>query len=283
MFSLHRDIALDSVRRVSTLAVNDITVGYDDTGSGAPLVLVHGHPFDRSMWRPQAERFAREGWRVITPDLRGYGESTVVPGSTRLETFARDIGALLDALGVERFVLGGLSMGGQIVLECLRHFPHRVLGLLLADTTPHAEPPRSKAARRELAERLLREGLAPYAHEVLPKMLAPHNIRALPATAKHVLRMMKGTSAEGAAAALRGRAERPDYVPVLTDIAVPTLVVVGDEDEYTPVEVAKFLYERIPGAELTVIEGAAHLPNLEREVAFNDAVLDFLTRSAPLQ
>ncbi|MFF5992322.1 alpha/beta fold hydrolase [Prauserella flavalba] len=268
---------------MSTLPVNGITVGFDDTGSGTPLVLVHGHPFDRTMWRPQAVRFAREGWRVITPDLRGYGESTVVPGSTPLGTFARDIGALLDALGVERFVLGGLSMGGQIVLECLRQFPHRVRGLLLADTTPHAEPPGGRAARRELAERLLREGLGPYAHEVLPKMLAPHNIRALPATAKHVLRMMTGTSPEGAAAALRGRAERTDYVPMLADIAVPTLVVVGDEDEYTPVEVAKFLCERIPGAELTVIEGAAHLPNLEREVAFDDAVLDFLTRSAPLR
>ncbi|WP_307831996.1 alpha/beta fold hydrolase [Prauserella cavernicola] len=261
---------------MSTLPLNGITIGYEDAGNGPALVLVHGHPFDRTMWRPQLDRFAREGWRVIAPDLRGYGQTTVVPGVTPLETFARDLEALLDALGVDEFVLGGLSMGGQIVLECQRLFPHRIRALLLADTSPHAETADGKIAREDQARRLLREGLASYAHEVLPTMLAPHNIRLLPATARHVLRMMTTASPEGAAAALRGRAGRPDYVDLLGDIAVPTLVVVGEEDEFTPVELAKFLHSRIPGAELSVIEGAAHLPNLEREVVFDDVVLDFL-------
>jgi pimeloyl-ACP methyl ester carboxylesterase len=100
---------------MSTASVNGITVSFTDEGEGAPLVLVHGHPFDRSMWAPQVSEFSRSGWRVIVPDLRGYGQSTVIAGTTPLETFARDIAALLDHLEVATIVLGGLSMGGQIV------------------------------------------------------------------------------------------------------------------------------------------------------------------------
>jgi pimeloyl-ACP methyl ester carboxylesterase len=87
---------------VSTVTINGITIGYDDHGSGSPLVLVHGHPFNRSMWRPQLEHFGRSGWRVIAPDLRGYGETTVVPGKTPLDSCARDIAALLDHLAIDR-------------------------------------------------------------------------------------------------------------------------------------------------------------------------------------
>ena len=195
---------------MTTVRLDGITLAYDDEGSGEPLVFVHGHPFDRSMWRPQLEHFSRRGWRVIAPDLRGYGESTVVPGKTTLETFARDVAGLLDHLGVGTVVLAGLSMGGQIAMEFHRLFPGRLRGLVLADTSAAAESEEGKRRRRETADRLLREGMGPYADEVLPMMLAPHNIEALPALTEHVLAMMRGTSPEGAAAALRGRAERPD-------------------------------------------------------------------------
>ncbi|MFJ9408510.1 alpha/beta fold hydrolase [Streptomyces sp. NPDC101393] len=275
---------------MSTTVVGGITVGYEDRGSGAPLVLVHGHPFDRTMWAPQIETFgaagAQEdgpGWRVIAPDLRGYGASTVVPGVTPLETFARDIAALLDSLGLaeQRIVLGGLSMGGQIALEFARLFPGRLRGLLLADTFAQGETAEGKAARNATADRLLREGMAGYADEVLDKMVAPANLVRTPETAAHVLRMMRGTPPEGAAAALRGRAERPDYTGLLGRIAVPTLVVVGRDDTYTPVSDAEFLHRRIPHSALAVIEGAAHLPNLERPGAFDTALADFLAALPP--
>jgi 3-oxoadipate enol-lactonase len=265
---------------MSLVSIDGVTIGYGDRGDGEPLVLIHGHPFDRSMWRPQVEYFAHRGRRVITPDLRGYGESTVVPGVTTLETFARDIAGLLDHLGVGRIVLGGLSMGGQIVMEFHRLFPGRVRGLLLADTFPEAETEHGKKTRRDTADRLLAEGMAPYAEEVLPMMVAPYNLRARPAVGRHVLDMMRRTSPEGAAAALRGRAERRDYHESLARVAVPTLVVVGRDDEYTPVAVATAMHERIPGSELLVVDGAAHMPNLERPAEFNTAFHRFL-RSIP--
>lgn len=258
---------------MATAIIGDIRVGYDDEGTGEALVLVHGHPFDRSMWRPQVERFSRAGWRVIAPDLRGYGETTVVPGKTTLDAFARDIAGLLDRLGIDRFVLGGLSMGGQIVLECHRLFAHRLRGLVLADTSAEADTEAMRERRRATAERLLREGMGPYAGEVLYKMVSTG---APPEVAAHVLGMMRGAHPEGAAAALRGRAERPDYVAMLPAVAVPALVVVGAEDEFTPLADARVMSDGIPEATLVVVEGAAHMPNLERPAAFDEALHDFL-------
>lgn len=260
---------------MNTAAVNGITIGYEDEGTGDDvLVLVHGHPFDRSMWRPQVQSARALGWRVVAADLRGYGTSTVVPGVTPLSTFAEDIAALADHLGVETFVLGGLSMGGQIVLECVRQFPARLRGLVLADTFAQAETAEGRKARNDMADRLLREGMTGYAAEVLGKMVAPHNTVA----GEHVARMMRAAPPEGAAAALRGRAERPDYTPLLAGIAVPTLVVVGRDDEYTPVADAEYLHHRIPGSALVVVDGAAHLPNLERPAEFCAALETLLAR-----
>jgi len=262
---------------MSTVDADGITISYTDDGSGEPLVLVHGHPFDRSMWRPQIQRFSGSGWRVVAPDLRGYGETTVVPGTTALERFARDIAGLLDRIGVDSCVLGGLSMGGQIVMEFYRLFPTRVRGLLLADTFAAAETEAGKRARNEMADRLLVEGMTPYAEEVLAKMVSAANIRQLPEVAEHVLVMMRNAPPEGAAAALRGRAERPDYTSMLPSVSVPTLVVVGADDEFTPVADAEFIHQCIPHSTLVVIEGAAHMPNLERPQQFNAAVERFLT------
>lgn len=252
------------------------TTAYDDAGGGAPVVLVHGHPFDRSMWAPQVAEFAGPQWRVIAPDLRGYGASSVTPVVSGLDVFAGDVAALLDHLGLKQVVLGGLSMGGQIVMEFYRLFPERVRGLILADTFPRAETPEGKLARAAMADRLLAEGMAPYAAEVLDKMVAPHNVTAMPDVAAHVLRMMSGTSPRGAAAALRARAERPDYCALLSEVSVPALVVVGADDEYTPVADAEYMHARLPHSTLAVIDGAAHMPNLERPAEFNDALRRFL-------
>ncbi|MET7383210.1 alpha/beta hydrolase [Streptomyces sp. NPDC005526] len=239
-----------------------------------PLVLIHGHPFDRTMWAPQLDAFSAAR-RVVAPDLRGYGASPVVPGVTPLARFAQDIEDLLDELKVETFVLAGLSMGGQIAMECCRRFPGRIRGLVLADTFPAPETTRGRAARNAMADRLLREGMGGYADEVLERMVAPYADAAVKA---HVHRMMTAAPAEGAAAALRGRAERPDYRGLLTRVPVPALVVVGADDTFTPVADAEAMHAALPDSALRVIEGAAHLPNLERPQAFNEALGRFLAR-----
>jgi pimeloyl-ACP methyl ester carboxylesterase len=273
---------------MSTVSVNGITLAYDDIGSGEnTLVLVHGHPFNRSMWRPQLEAFGqgdltprreKSGWRVIVPDLRGYGESSVVPGRTTLDVFARDIAALLDSLDITNILIGGLSMGGQIVMEFCWLYPQRVRGILLAATFPKAETEEGKSNRAAMADRLLREGMDRYAEEVLPKMLAPGSIATLPSVVEHVRGMMRGTNPVGAAAALRGRAERPDYEDTLAHLNVPALIVIGDEDAFTTRADAERMQALLQGSELVWMKGVGHMPNLEREGAFNRAVWSWLGR-----
>jgi 3-oxoadipate enol-lactonase len=251
---------------MSTVSLHGITIGYDDKGTDDALVLVHGHPFDRTMWWPQLDRFGRTH-RVVMADLRGYGESTVARGKNLLETFALDLAGLPDHLGIERFVLGGLSMGGQIVMACHQLFPHRIAGLVLAATSAPAETLDDRRMRTETANRLLRVGLGPYIREALRKMVAPggsrHRRTRPDDDAQH--------PARGCAAALRGRAERPDYLGLLTTVTVPTLVVVGSEDEFTPLRDTELIHQKVPDSRLAVVEGAAHLPNLERPTEFNRA------------
>ncbi|GGL90535.1 alpha/beta hydrolase [Streptomyces fumigatiscleroticus] len=252
-------------------------LAYEDKGTdthAVPLVLVHGHPFDRTMWTPQWEAFSASR-RVIAPDLRGYGASPLTPGITRFAQFAEDIEALLDDLKADSFVLAGLSMGGQIAMECYGRLSARVRGLVLADTFPSAETPEGRRTRNAMADRLLREGMRPYADEVLDKMVAPY---ADPEVRAHVHRMMTATRPEGAAAALRARAERPDYRDLLTRVTVPSLVVVGADDAYTPVSDAEEMHALLPDSALCVIEGSAHMPNLERPAEFNAALARFLAR-----
>jgi 3-oxoadipate enol-lactonase len=257
-----------------TITLDRTTLTYDDAGpaTGVPLLLVHGHPFDRTMWRPQLTRFSAER-RVIVPDLRGYGASTgTVPD---WPAFADDLAALLDAVRVPRAVVAGLSMGGQIALDLWARHPQRVAGLLLADTTAGGETPDSRAGRLAQAARLLEEGMDPYAVEMLYRMVAPG---ASGAVARHVLAMMRTTGPVGAAAAQRARADRPDRTADLAAVGVPTVVVVGSDDELTPVAEAAAMAARVPGAELVVVDGAAHLPNLERPAAFDAAVELLLAR-----
>ncbi|MFE9448880.1 alpha/beta fold hydrolase [Streptomyces sp. NPDC006739] len=254
-------------------------LAYEDKGpalsSRVPLVLVHGHPFDRTMWTPQLSAFAADR-RVIAPDLRGYGASPVPADRlTPLARFAEDVGELLDALEVDAFVLAGLSMGGQIAMEAYDRYGDRFRGLVLADTFADPESAEGRRGRNAMADRLLREGMRGYADEVLEKMVAPH---AAPEVKAHVHRMMTATAPEGAAAALRGRAERPDYRPLLARVAVPALVVVGAEDTYTPVADAEAMHTVLPDSTLHVVEGAAHMPNLERPEEFNEVLGKFLAR-----
>ena len=255
--------------------IRDITVTYDDVGAGAPVLLVHGHPFDRSMWAPQVAALSRTH-RVIAPDLRGYGESTVVAGVTLLDEFARDLAALLDTLAVDRVTLVGLSMGGQIAMAFLQHFRERVSALVLADTFAQLDAPSARQHRHDTADRLVRDGMESYAHDTLPKMIAPSTLATQPRVAEHVLRMMRGAHPAGAAAALRGRALRPDYLPLLPTIDVPTLIVVGSDDEFTPVADADRMHRAIPNSTMVVIDGCGHLPNLENADAFDRVLLDFL-------
>jgi 3-oxoadipate enol-lactonase len=257
--------------------INGIDINFEATGQGAPLVLIHGHPFDHSMWYPQVVSFS-DNYKVITPDLRGYGKSGLpLSKATHFEDYATDVLLLLDFLGIGRFHLGGLSMGGQIIMEIFRQAPKRVRSMIFADTFASLDTPEIKQGRYDAASRLEKEGMDAYADEVIYKMLKPEHVTSMPDVAAHVIKMMKATNPAAAATALRARAERIDYLTeTFPKIDIPTLVVVGREDEFTPVAKAEEMHAKLTNSKLVVIEDAGHMPNLEQPEEFNGIILEFL-------
>lgn len=264
---------------MSEVTVQGINIVYDVVGptdAATTIILIHGHPFNRSMWSPQVDALTPH-YRVVTFDLRGYGQSDLPSVNyTYLEDFAHDMAGLMDSLHIRAAVIVGLSMGGQIAMAFYDLFPRRVRALVLADTFAQLDTPENKALRYRVADRLEAEGMAAYADEVISKMVCPATLENKPAVAQHVLTMMQTTPPLGAAAALRGRSERKDYTPLLAEIAVPTLIVVGDQDAYTPVPDAEYMHQRILNSELVVIEASGHMPNLEQPAVFNEHLLRFL-------
>jgi pimeloyl-ACP methyl ester carboxylesterase len=253
-----------------------IEMAYDDAGGGVPFVLLHGFPFNRSMWLEQMESLSVTH-RVITPDLRGHGETSVAGEVATMEEMAEDVAALLDELNVARTVVGGLSMGGYVALAFYRKFRERVLALVLADTRPQADTDDGRRAREETARRALDEGMGVVADAMLPKLLAASTRERMPEVVDRVRAMMLGMNPLGAAAALRGMAARRDQTDLLTEISVPTLIVVGTEDALTPPSDAETMHAKIEGSRLVKIEGAGHVSNVERPEDFNRALGEFLS------
>ena len=259
-----------------TARVRGIKMAFDDEGRGTPVVLLHGFPFDRSMWSEQARGLSAT-YRVIAPDLRGQGETELGGGSATMAEMAEDVAGLLDSLNVGRAVVGGLSMGGYVAFEFIRRFPERVAALVLADTRPQADTDEARRTREETARRALQDGMGPIADSMLPKLLSAATLEHRPDIIAHTRAMMLGTRPEGAAAALRGMGARRDQTDMLPEVDVPTLVVVGGEDSITPPTDAEAMAGKIRGARLVLIEGAGHLSNVERPEEFNRALGDFLS------
>lgn len=256
--------------------VRGIEMAYDDVGSGPPVVLLHGYPFNRSMWREQAE-FLSESHRVITPDLRGLGETSARMGGTAtMKEMAEDVAALLDELEIRRTALGGLSMGGYVALAFYRRFPLRVRALVLADTRAQADTDEARRNRAEQAQTILRDGMEAIADGFLTKVLTPATLAEQPQTVARVREMILSTRPQGAAAALQGMAARIDHTDFLSSILSPALIIVGSLDKLTTPDDAELMHREIRGSRLEVIAGAAHLSNIERPAEFNRALASFL-------
>jgi 3-oxoadipate enol-lactonase len=260
---------------MSSILVGDIQLAYTDAGLGQPVVLLHGYPFNRSLWNEQVSALGNS-YRVITPDLRGLGESDASQGPTTMNGMAQDVAALLDHLEISRAVVGGLSMGGYVALAFYKEFPSRVRSLILADTRAPADTEEGKQTRHQQAEKALAEGMAGIADSMLPKLLTPETVSKRPDLVKRVRDMMLKTKPEGAAGALLGMAEREDQTALLSQISCPTLILVGREDPITPVADSEKMHREIAGSRLVVIENAAHVSNLERTDQFNEELMRFL-------
>jgi 3-oxoadipate enol-lactonase len=249
-------------------------------GPAAPsrtLVLLHAFPLAADMWRPQLAAVP-PGWRFIAPDLRGFGQSsggdTSAPAS--VDDYAQDVFALLDHLGLDRVVLGGLSMGGYGAFAALRLAPERVGGLVLADTRSEADGEAARKSRDAMVETLAHGGAAAVFERMLPGLLGATTRASRLEVVERVRALALAQPVEGIRRGIQRLKSRPDSTPRLARIACPTLIVVGDEDQITGVDDARQMHDRIPGAELAVISRAGHLTNLEQPGEFNAALARFL-------
>lgn len=256
--------------------VRGFEMAYADMGQGAAVLLLHGYPFDKSMWSEQLEAIAAAGFRAIASDLRGLGETKSSSEVATMDDMARDTAALLDHLGVEKAVICGLSMGGYVAFEFMHLFPARVLGLVLAGTRAPADNEQEKAGREQQVQTMLRAGMVPISIATLPKLLAQRTLADKTDVVKRVRAMITGSDPKGAAAAQRGMAARRDYSDDLPKIDVPTLIIVGREDSIRPVADAQFMQRDIQNSRLEIIDDAAHMTNIEQPEIFNQVLIPFL-------
>jgi pimeloyl-ACP methyl ester carboxylesterase len=247
---------------------------FTDEGQGLPLVLLHGFPLDRRMWDAQVAELSGH-WRVIAPDLRGFGQSRIGEPFC-IADLADDVHTMLVQLAALPCVLAGLSMGGYVALAFARKYLHELSGLMLVDTKAEGDTPEQKAGRAKMIELAQKQGAKAVADQMLPKLLAEDVPRTRPAIAAAVRKMCEACPAKTIEHALAAMRDRPDQSPYLSMIKVRSLIIVGDADAITPVPVSEAMQKALPGAELSIIKGAGHMSPMEQPAQVNRAMTGFL-------
>ena len=256
--------------------LNGVRLSYTDEGRGVPLLFVHGFPLSRGAWQKQIDEL-RTDYRVIAPDLRGFGESEASAGTATMSQFADDLRALLQELATGPVVLVGHSMGGYVALAFARQYPKMVRGFVLVSTKAGGDSPKAAAGRRATAGKVKKEGVQVVIKAMAPKMLSPDNHdRRL---AEQVHEFMASAKPAGVIAALLGMAERPDATGQLSRISVPTLVIAGEDDALIPPAESRTLAQAIPGSQLNAVLHAGHLVAFEQPAEFNHVLQEWLNRA----
>jgi pimeloyl-ACP methyl ester carboxylesterase len=244
---------------------------YVEEGTGPPVLLVHAFPLNHKMWAPQFAAL-RDNFRVIAPDMRGFGQ-TPVQDPWSLEEAADDLAGLLDSLGIRHCALVGLSMGGYIALPFYSKYPSRIDRLVLADTRARADNDMEKAARTKMIADLEEFGASILPERMLSRLLKPN---ASTDVVKTITEMIANTGATAAIHALMAMRDRPDASTVLHKISCPSLVIAGEHDVVTRVEECREMANTIQDGKFVSIRDAGHLSNIENPLEFNSVLKQFL-------
>jgi 3-oxoadipate enol-lactonase len=244
-------------------------------GPGDPAIFLHAFPVNGKMFEAQMQALSGER-RVVAPDYAGFGRSPRTPAQPDMRYYAEAVRNLLDRLGLERVVLGGVSMGGYVAFGCLKLFPDRISGLVLADTRPDPDSDEMRQNRKNLARRVAEAGVEVLVDVQMPRLLARDTLENDEEVVERVRTMILESSPTGVVAALGAMRDRPDSTPLLAEIEVPTLVIGGEEDEISSPEVMAEMAAKIPNSRHVSLPRAGHLSNLENPEGFNAALKEFL-------
>jgi 3-oxoadipate enol-lactonase len=262
--------------RMMRIPVDDATIDVLSEGSGDAIVLIHGFPLTRDVWNAQAAQLAAHA-RVISPDLRGMGASSVPDGPYLMETLAADVASALDAFGIDRAAIVGHSLGGYVAMAFCRMYTERVARLALVCSKLAADTAATAKWREDLADRAEREDhIDVIVDAFVPRLFAPsllENRSPLIDTARSIARR---NSVKGAAAMLRGMAQRVDAYDIAEELRMPVLIVAGAADQGVSLAEAEQMRHAFPHAELQVMGRSGHVPMLEEPDALGEALATFL-------
>lgn len=263
------------------IKVNDILVSYNDWGPAdqPTIIFIHGFPFNKWMWSSQVESM-RKNYRVISYDIRGYGDTEPGEQTFSMELFVSDLVGLIDALALQNVMLCGLSMGGYIALRAIEMHPERFDALVLSDTQCDADNEITKEKRLASIETIKEKGLEFYADETIKKLFAQESFENRKDEIKAIREMILTTSKQSLYRTLTALAMRKETCSRLSSIKIPVLVIVGEKDAITPPEKANYLHENIHRSVLHFVEHAGHVANMENAEAFNTSLRKFAHRFA---
>jgi pimeloyl-ACP methyl ester carboxylesterase len=259
---------------MSRVTVDGLAIAYRHAGIGEPVVLLHGFTQDSRVWRPQIAGLA-DVFAVVAWDAPGAGESDDPPEPYALADWADCLARFLDAVAIERAVIGGVSWGGLLAQELYARHPARVGSLVLADTYAGWTGSLGPTVAGERLAACVRDS-ALSAAELVPRYLPGMFGPAVPPAVRDELAAIMADTHPVGFRLMATALANADTRKLLPTIAVPTLLIWGDEDVRSPVRIAHAFQAAIPGSTLAVVAGAGHMSNMERPEIFSAAVREFL-------
>lgn len=255
------------------MEVNTLYVQTQGSFGRPPLIFLHAFPLSSEMWKEQMQYFSKTHY-VLAPDLPGFGKGLLPPHAVTFEHYVESVLLFLKEAGIKQSIWCGLSMGGYLALRMYQKAPELCSGLILADTKSSADDNLAKEKRWSSIKKL-------HAHrgEFLEKQFSSlfgKSSRSNQALKKSFYEIVTKNSEEGISAGLVSLATRLDCTEMLSEIDVPTLILVGEEDSVTPVSEAQHLHKNIANSKLEIIKKAGHLSNMENPEEFNRSVSEFL-------
>jgi pimeloyl-ACP methyl ester carboxylesterase len=267
---------------MNRVELDDLSIAFEDEGEGIPVVLIHGYPLNRHIWRSQWQGLANTA-RIIAPDLRNHGDSVVLghqnPVNTihPMELLAGDIARLLDALGISvPVIINGLSMGGYAAFAFYRSFPNRVRGLILTATRARSDSDAEKSNRIKAIHIAQDQGIEAISQSMLPRLISPMTILHKSDLVNRVKEIMLSSTVAGVVGDLRGMLARPDSLALTAKVHIPALIVMGRDDQIIPLDEAQAMNDLLPDSSLEIIDGAGHLPNMEQPEIYNRIVQEYI-------
>jgi pimeloyl-ACP methyl ester carboxylesterase len=262
------------------IELETVALEVEDHGEGVPVILLHGFPLSSAIWTP-VRTAVEQAARLITPDLRGFGSSDKPAAGYGIEDLAGEVILLADAVKVDRFVLGGHSMGGYVALRVAAAWPERLAGLILMDTRAEADAPAGRERRDAGIARIAAGDVSVFLDEFVAGLVGPSSRTRAPRVLAELRAIAAEAAPEALSGCLEGMRDRPDSSALLSTLDVPALVIVGQEDSLTPPASSRAMAAALPRATLVEIQSAGHTPSMERPIPTAEAILGFLQANFP--